>query len=580
MDRKVKGWRSSGRRRPVFSIAMAAALLAAIFLVKVQTSPWYVGMGDDSGLFAYGGQRILEGALLYRDIWDTKPPGVFYLNALALALGSVTPWAIWWFELAWISASSVVFLVVLQWLSGKAVGFVATLLFALTVLHPSYFMGGNLTEVYALLPQVLILACAAMYFSKPRAGWLLLMGAVSGGAFLLKPTYIALGLAALAVINYRRLREAGLRALWRELSLLGLGFLTPLAAVAVYWAAQGALEDLWNAVFRHNLGYVEQGFSLRGLYGTVRMFLLVPPLAPLSAIVAAAAGLFAHGLLRGVKGQKMQAPAGAAGAHVKSKQVPAPMSGPREQGELSVTPIDAMQIDARSWVFACAFLALPLEVVFVSLSGRNFGHYFITPLPAMATASAYLLRKVRLSWRTFGEDRAWYATSLVFLGLLLGSWGLEVLAKELPSLDHLADIASRPLYGSYWTDELEEYVLATSAPSDAVLVWGYNPGLHFLTGRRAPSRYLFHAQLLTAAPGGEDRFGQFIQDLHADPPALILAQEVSQHAIPFFGASEAEFCSGCSPEALQGLRALRAYVEKDYSLVDRIGDWLVYRREG
>lgn len=550
MDRKVKGWRSSGWRRPGFSIAMAAALLAAVFLVKVQTSPWYVGMGDDSGLFAYGGQRILEGALLYRDIWDSKPPGVFYLNALALALGSVTPWAIWWFELAWISAVSVVFLVVLQWLSGKAVGFVTGLLFALTLLHPSYFMGGNLTEVYALLPQVLILACAAIYLSKPRAGWLLLMGAVTGGAFLLKPTYIALGLAALAVIAYRRLREDGPRALWREPSLLGLGFLTPLAAVAVYWAAQGALEDLWNAVFRHNLAYVEQGFSLRGLYGTVRMFLLVPPLASLSAMAAAGVGLFAHGLWRGVEGQEIQAPVG------------------------------AKQVDARSWVFACAFLALPLEVVFVSLSGRNFGHYFITPLPAMAMASAYLLRKVWLSWRTFGEDRAWYATSLVFLGLLLGSWSLEVLAKELPSLDQLADIAERPLHGAYWTDELEEYVLATTAPSDAVLVWGYNPGLHFLTGRRAPSRYLFHAQLLTAAPGGEDRFGRFLQDLHADPPALILAQEVSQHAIPFFGAPEADLCSGCSPEALQGLRALRAYVENDYSLVDRIGDWLVYRREG
>ena len=320
--------------------------------------------------------------------------------------------------------------------------------------------------------------------------------------------------------------------------------------MAVYWAAQGALQDLWNAVFRHNLAYVEQGFSLRGLYGTVRMFLLVPPLASLSAIATAGAGLFAHELWRGVKGQEIQAPVG------------------------------AKQVDARSWVFACAFLALPLEVVFVSLSGRNFGHYFITPLPAMAMASAYLLRKVWLSRRTFGEDRAWYATSLVFLGLLLGSWSLEVLAKELPSLDQLADIAERPLHGAYWTDELEEYVIATTAPSDTVLVWGYNPGLHFLTGRRAPSRYLFHAQLLTAAPGGEDRFGRFLQDLHADPPALILAQEVSQHAIPFFGAPEADLCSGCSPAALQGLAALRAYVENDYSLVDRIGDWLVYRREG
>ncbi len=103
-----RGWRRAG-----LILLMAVALVLAIFLVKIQVSPWYVGMGDDSGLFAYAGKLISEGGLLYQDIWDTKPPGVFYLNALAISLGGSTPWSIWWFELIWFSLTMIVLMVIL-----------------------------------------------------------------------------------------------------------------------------------------------------------------------------------------------------------------------------------------------------------------------------------------------------------------------------------------------------------------------------------------------------------------------------------------------------------------------------------
>ena len=36
----------------------------------------------DEGLYAYGGWQILKGLILYRDLYDLKPPGIYYLNAL------------------------------------------------------------------------------------------------------------------------------------------------------------------------------------------------------------------------------------------------------------------------------------------------------------------------------------------------------------------------------------------------------------------------------------------------------------------------------------------------------------------
>jgi hypothetical protein len=58
----------------------------------------------DSGVFLYLGWRILNGELPYRDIWDHKPPVIFYLNALGLAISGNSRWGVWAVELAFLFA--------------------------------------------------------------------------------------------------------------------------------------------------------------------------------------------------------------------------------------------------------------------------------------------------------------------------------------------------------------------------------------------------------------------------------------------------------------------------------------------
>src|ERR1043166_2581740 len=57
------------------------ALLAAPLLAP---SLWYP-FGRDQGVFAYAGRVILRGGWPYRDVWDLKPPGIYYTYAAMLA---------------------------------------------------------------------------------------------------------------------------------------------------------------------------------------------------------------------------------------------------------------------------------------------------------------------------------------------------------------------------------------------------------------------------------------------------------------------------------------------------------------
>src|SRR4051812_12012355 len=60
-----------------------AAIVVVYIAFRFHSLP--IPLDRDEGMFGYAGQRILEGGKLYVDAVDHKPPGVFYLYALALS---------------------------------------------------------------------------------------------------------------------------------------------------------------------------------------------------------------------------------------------------------------------------------------------------------------------------------------------------------------------------------------------------------------------------------------------------------------------------------------------------------------
>jgi len=534
------------------AVGAAIALVLLVLLVQIRWSPRFAGMGSDSGMFAYVGVRILEGELPYRDVFDTKPPGVFYVNALALFLGGRTPWAIWGLGVLWITLATLILFFTLRACSRLLPAVTATAVFVLTVHHPSYYQGGNLTEVYALLPQVLVLAVAMSYFKRRRAVTLLLAGALTALAILFKPTYSALGLALLAVTS----GEALLGRQWKEaavrIAAFGTGMALPLAGAALPWAAEGALENLWDAVVRFNFVYSSEGFSLVGIYGAFRMLFVDEPLAAVTPLAVGASALFLWNTWRaGAVGEKATTLAGGLRAAVAS-----PATG----------------------VVMVGVIALPLEWAMVTVSGRKLGHYILTTLPALSVALSYLICEASRAIRERRLAFHWVVVSAAIAGTLGLSWLVEVAVRELPRPAELAAFWREPFGGSYVADPLVERIIELSDPSQSVFIWADHPDLNFLSGRRAPSRYVFSLHLLLPGTGNSLRFAQLLEDLEDDPPALILTQWQSDIGVPFLGAPREELCLGCPPEVSAGVLQLADYLNRWYTERERVGIWAIYER--
>lgn len=67
--------------------ALAAAVLGIVLALPVLTYP----MGRDQGMYANIAQSIRAGGLPYIDMWDIKPPAIYYLYAAGFSVFGASP---------------------------------------------------------------------------------------------------------------------------------------------------------------------------------------------------------------------------------------------------------------------------------------------------------------------------------------------------------------------------------------------------------------------------------------------------------------------------------------------------------
>jgi hypothetical protein len=215
-------------------------------------------------------------------------------------------------------------------------------------------------------------------------------------------------------------------------------------------------------------------------------------------------------------------------------------------------------------------------MIFLASSGKNFGHYLQVLLPILVASVLYLLDKLVRSIHEKIADRSLLVIALSGVLLVTLPGLLEIAKKEAPSMSELKTFWQTPNITRYEPNELERYIIDHSQPSESVLIWGGHPSMNFLTDRYSPSRYIFLQHLFTPTPFGQNGLIEFLQDLKADPPSLIVAQPDSSAGLPFFGLPEASICPGCNPDTRQKMLELKHFVESNYTFTGSIWDWFVY----
>ncbi|MGA9193201.1 MAG: glycosyltransferase family 39 protein [Anaerolineales bacterium] len=523
-----------------------AILVTLVVFLEIPWSPPNHKVESDVSVYGYGGQEILRGGLPYKDFWDLKPPGIYYLYAGAFWLMGSDAWSVWYVTVVWTGLLLTGMYFLLKAMIGTSSALPGTLIFLGVILQPGYFQGAGNPEFFGELASIGALFFSFEYFRSPSKVKLAALGAMLGANGLLKPTSVGTAaICVLVILAYEGLQH-GVRGAAKALVYLAAPPVMGLALVVGFWSWNGALADLWQATVKYNFALFRPGFTLRGVYGVLRRFATEPPFV-IPFGLSAGTGIFLW--------------------RTRRKYVPPKPTHPDPE-------INGFQ--PHWWTYAICITSLPVEMLLISSTGRDYGHYYQTAFPAMCVAASFWLSSRKGELRKAPQSMA---RTSAFSSLVVGClavWALAIVGLLRPSLSDLQRFRlAAPSRQPVHTD-IGSFILANTSPDDTVLVWSISPELNFETGRRSPTRYIYDHVLLLPGFQNASRWHEFLAGLRKNPPALIIADTRHEFAPDLSVPDDqlAQAC-GCSGAILDGFRSFSRFVKTHYTATRTFAEHLV-----
>jgi hypothetical protein len=501
-------------------------------------------LGIDQGLLASGARALSRGEVLYRDVWDQKPPAIFLTYLAAFNVFGWTPASIAWLDILASAFTALLLFAIARRLGGVMMGAAAAGLYsALTVPSWLYGNGGFLERGVAELFIVVCVGAAAwcairLQASSSAAIWAAGLGLGVGAAESFKPNAgLYLPALLLWVAAYRRPR---LSQMVRIVVVAGLASLVIPALTFVWLARLGVLGDARIALIDFNRFYVADSFAFRtSVVGFSRAVWLRMKTDPLWAAGALGAVAAIWDLARSRR-------------------------------------LDSVAGLAVVWGGAAAL------VIFVN-GVRLFNSYFVQAFAPLALLAAWLLVTAARS-ATMHKTAAALALILILFFLGWRNYPGRVYESVRADFDQLLGRTSRAVYldgfGGYANgrgysaranDELAVYIGARTQPPDRIYQFGINSaGIYFAADRLPAQRFLRVNEFVPAtfpAPGFD--LPSVTRQLAAARPVYLIFERLHRSA---------DAAMARAVDALQEDPAIMRLLE-NYQPETRIEDFTVYRRK-
>lgn len=407
---------------------MAILVLSALLRLAFLHEPF----DRDEGQYATIAQEILRGGLPYRDAIEIKPPGTFYLYALAIGMFGATIEAVRTFAVLYSLLTTIAVYGVARRIGGTRAGLCSALVYGVFSTIPR-LQGNSNTELFLVLPMTAGVWCLLAAMDTGKRSYLCGVGLCAALAMLIKP--VALPVVALECLLIPLFRSGAGRM--KESALDLAAFLLPLAACAMatiaYFHLHGALGDFlyWTVEFprRYKDITLFEAISLGAVLRYLRSTLVVPALLGIPAAVW-----------------------------------------------LAVTK--------RTMAGTLPLLLILAAGLAITLPGKNFPHYFFTIIPFLAIPGGVGLVLIAKMPRV---------PACLALVVVLGTTAYSV-AKNYKF--YTAYSPEQVMVESYssttFVDSINvaRYLRGHTRPDDYIFQWGFEPELYFLADRRCPNPYL------------------------------------------------------------------------------------------
>ncbi|MCZ7648490.1 MAG: glycosyltransferase family 39 protein [Planctomycetota bacterium] len=461
-------------RAPRAGLAAGLAWAAIVALyVAPRLSLSHMPLDRDEGAFGVVAQALWRGELPYRDVFDHKPPGVFYVYALALACVPPTAGGVHGFLHVWNFGTLLLVVALARRLGGARAGWLAGAVYAATSASCGVQGFTASTEMLMLLPLAgsAYLALLATEREGRARAWRLAWSGFLGAAacWIKQPAAASLLLVPclLAAAHGRAQAKAALA----DFGVWLLGGLAASVLVCAPFVLAGAAGELFYWSFTHSLVY--GSLVGGGTWAQIAKQLLYP-LMDLGA--PALLGALGCGWLF-LRGQ-----------------------------------------ESRAWI-PPAWLGLSLLGALHTT--QLYPHYFAQLLPATALAAGWgldgLARALKVRPARLGLAGVVSAALALAPSLILN---LEYWTAP-PALVSLNLLGPQ---GFEATPLVAQYLRERTEPEDSIFIYGSEPQVAFAAERRLANPYVMLYPLTLPFPRQREFQERVWEGLARDPPAYILVQ--------------------------------------------------------
>lgn len=483
-------------REPVIAALLVACAVGHVIATRLSWAD--IPLQTDTGMWAYIGSRILDGALPYRDLWESKPPGIYYtFAAVEWIFGVGGHQALLWLDAALSLAVFALTYAVARRFASRVSAAVAVLLLSFVFCHRVLADWGDNVEKFVALFEMAACILVLHATGRPKASWAWLAAGISCGlAALFKQTgvlFLATILAAVLLGWMRNRKATGSVA--RPAALLAAGALIPWLAVLGYMSTVGMLGGFWHQVVCYDLvrvgsSNVERSRLLESSHwshvaGTLKLAAAL--LAP--AIVAACCWL-------------------------RRRQ--------HHDRLTHATPAQASDPSLPGWIVAYPLLVIAMFLI----APYGYGHYLLQAAPPAAVLTAWVLD--RRTPRTRRSRWSHIAIATVILGL----W---------PMRDHFrftfdSAYQFRTVYQRIGEDVFARVraIEQNTGPTESVMLWPPDYAVSYYARRTTPlemsnSDVIFKGKIGRLSPPMPD----LLAHLQTQPPAVIMdATILDIHRVP------------------------------------------------
>jgi 4-amino-4-deoxy-L-arabinose transferase-like glycosyltransferase len=533
--------------------ALAGAALGLILALPVLTYP----LGRDQGMYANIAQAIRSGGLPFLDMWDIKPPAIYYIYAAGISLFGATPMGLRAIDLVATPFTLFALYHLTAAFADKRAARWAMLLFPVFYFTETF---ASLTQSDSLvtLPMTWAVLCG-LRAAQSRPGtrralaWAFACGVLCALVMWFKH-YYAIFAAALAISHlWIRLRDktgTEKSALLKEIVAFAAGGLLIGVPSLIFFASTGILNEMLT-IAQGTAEYNAQAFnSLSAFWAQMENYVWFRwwHWGPL-LVLAVSYWLLA------LSGQQ---PAASNQRTMNDGQT----------GEQSNPPFPTIIL----WLWLIA------GVVFVVIQAKGFDTHWIPLLPPLVMLAAAALDGIVTRLGRI-DGRLMLAGSTAAVVLFAGILAKDTWLHAWPYLT--GQQAQRAYWRGFQAGDLNagdslriaRWLEGRTQRGDSVYIWGFRPEIAFMAGLRPATR--FQAQFALVG----DRYPQAWKQENVDTLWAVLPEYVV-----IVRADNMPWVTGTDRDSntilAQDYKALEDWLIFNYDRGEEIGNFLTWKRKG